>query len=33
MLAVQFGNADHFCIDYVNFIIMNFEGMYHAILE
>jgi hypothetical protein len=31
-LPVQFGTADHFCIDYVNFIIADFEGMYHAIL-
>jgi hypothetical protein len=31
-MLVQFGTADHFCIDYVNFIVANFEGMYHAIL-
>jgi hypothetical protein len=32
MLAVQFGITDHFCIDYVNFIVVDFEGTYHAIL-
>jgi hypothetical protein len=32
MLAVQFSTADHFHIDYVNFIIADFEGTYHAIL-
>jgi hypothetical protein len=31
-LVVQFGTADHFRIDYVNFIIADFEGTYHAIL-
>jgi hypothetical protein len=31
-LAVQFGTADHFCIDYVNFIVAAFEGTYQAIL-
>jgi hypothetical protein len=31
-LAVQFGTPDHFRIDYVNFIVANFKGMYHAIL-
>jgi hypothetical protein len=31
-LAVQFGTADHFRIDYVNFIVADFEGTYHAIL-
>jgi hypothetical protein len=31
-LAVQFGTADHFRIDYVNFIVANFKGTYHAIL-
>jgi hypothetical protein len=31
-LAVQFDTADHFRIDYVNFIIADFEGTYHAIL-
>jgi hypothetical protein len=31
-LEVQFGTPDHFHIDYVNFIIADFEGTYHAIL-
>jgi hypothetical protein len=31
-LPVQFGTPDHFCVDYVNFIIMDFEGTYNAIL-
>jgi hypothetical protein len=31
-LPVQFGTVDHFHIDYVNFIIADFEGTYHAIL-
>jgi hypothetical protein len=31
-LAVQFDTADHYHIDYVNFIITDFEGTYHAIL-
>jgi hypothetical protein len=31
-LAVQFGTADHFRIDYVNFIVADFEETYHAIL-
>jgi recombinational DNA repair protein RecR len=31
-LAVQFGTADHFRIDYINFIVVDFEGTYHAIL-
>ena len=32
MLPVQFGTPDHFRIDYVNFIVADFEGTYHAIL-
>jgi hypothetical protein len=32
MLPVQFGNPNHFHIDYVNFVVMDFEGTYHAIL-
>jgi hypothetical protein len=32
MLLVQLSTADHFCIDYVNFIIVDFKGTYHAIL-
>jgi hypothetical protein len=31
-LPVQFGTADHFRIDYVNFIAADFEGTYHTIL-
>jgi hypothetical protein len=31
-LPVQFGTADHFRIDYVNFITADFEGTYHTIL-
>jgi hypothetical protein len=29
---VQFGTADHFRTDYVNFVVADFEGTYHAIL-
>jgi hypothetical protein len=29
---VQFGIADHFRTDYVNFVVANFKGTYHAIL-
>jgi hypothetical protein len=32
MLPVQFGTPNHFHTDYVNFMVMNFEGTYHAIL-
>jgi hypothetical protein len=32
MLPVQFGTTDHFRIDYINFIVVDFEGTYHAIL-
>ena len=32
MLKVQFSMPDHFLIDYVNFIVVDFEGTYHAIL-
>jgi hypothetical protein len=31
-LVVQFGTANHFRIDYINFIVADFEGTYHAIL-
>jgi hypothetical protein len=31
-LLVQFGTADHFRTDYVNFVVANFDGTYHAIL-
>ena len=29
---MQFGTPDHFCTDYVNFVVADFEGTYHAIL-
>jgi hypothetical protein len=29
---MQFGMADHFRTDYVNFVVADFEGTYHAIL-
>ena len=29
---MQFGTPDHFCIDYVNFIVTDFDSTYHAIL-
>jgi hypothetical protein len=29
---VQFGTADQFRTDYVNFVVADFEGTYHAIL-
>jgi hypothetical protein len=29
---MQFDTADHFCTDYVNFVVADFEGTYHAIL-
>jgi hypothetical protein len=31
-LPVQFGTSNHFRTDYVNFVVMDFEGTYHAIL-
>jgi hypothetical protein len=31
-LSVQFGTPNHFRVDYVNFIVGDFEGTYHAIL-
>jgi hypothetical protein len=31
-LLVQFGTAKHFCVDYVNFLVVDFDMMYHAIL-
>jgi hypothetical protein len=31
-LPVQFGNPNHFYTDYVNFVVVDFEGTYHAIL-
>jgi hypothetical protein len=32
-LLVQFGTPDHFHSDYVNFIVVDFKGTYHAILS
>jgi hypothetical protein len=32
MLLVPFGNPNHFRTDYVNFMVVDFEGTYHAIL-
>jgi hypothetical protein len=32
-LPVQFGTTNHIRIDYINFIIADFEGIYHAILD
>jgi hypothetical protein len=32
MLPVQFGTAQHFHTDYVNFVVTDFDGTYHAIL-
>jgi hypothetical protein len=32
MLPVQFGTAEHFRTDYVNFVVADFDGTYHAIL-
>lgn len=31
-LPVQFGTPQHFRIDFVNFIVADFNGIYHAIL-
>jgi hypothetical protein len=31
-LPMQFGNPNHFRTDYVNFMVTDFEGTYHAIL-
>jgi hypothetical protein len=31
-LPVQFGTPAHFHTDYVNFVVADFEGTYHAIL-
>jgi hypothetical protein len=31
-LPVQFGNPNHFHTDYINFMVTDFEGTYHAIL-
>ena len=32
MLLVQFGTPDHFRTNYINFVVADFEGTYHAIL-
>jgi hypothetical protein len=32
MLLVQFGTAEHFRTDNINFVVANFDGTYHAIL-
>jgi hypothetical protein len=32
MLPMQFGTVEHFCIDYVNFLVADFDTSYHAIL-
>ena len=32
MLPMQFGTPDHFRTDYINFVVADFEGTYHAIL-
>jgi len=32
MLLVQFGTPDHFRTEFVNFVIADFDGTYHAIL-
>ena len=32
ILPDQFGTAKHFCVDYVNFLITDFNTVYHAIL-
>ena len=29
---MQFGTPDHFRTDYVNFVVADFDGTYHAIL-
>ena len=31
-LLVQFGTAKHFHVDYVNFLVVDFNTAYHAIL-
>ena len=31
-LPVQFGTLDHFRIEFVNFVVTDFDGTYHAIL-
>jgi hypothetical protein len=31
-LPVQFGTTQYFCVDYVNFLVADFDTAYHAIL-
>jgi hypothetical protein len=31
-LSMQFGTTDHYHVDYINFIVSDFEGTCHAIL-
>jgi len=31
-LPVQFGTPDHFCTEFVNFVVADFDGTYQAIL-
>ena len=31
-LPIQFGTPDHFLIEFVNFVVADFDGTYHAIL-
>jgi hypothetical protein len=31
-LPMQFGTIEHFCVDYVNFLVADFDTAYHAIL-
>jgi len=33
MLPVQFGTPDHFRTEFVNFVVADFDGTYHAILD
>jgi hypothetical protein len=33
MLLVQFGTVEHFRTNYVNFVVADFDGTYHAILS
>jgi hypothetical protein len=32
MLLIQFGTHDHFHTEFINFVVADFEGTYHAIL-
>ena len=31
-MPVQFSTAKHFCVDYINFLVADFNMAYHAIL-